>query len=424
MKRRDRAPRALARGRVIVATTIGLGLARCVELEDPEECVSQRAAVEQLRLNCDCDDPTGDDDDGAASDSGTSASPGHGYGDGDVDADGSTGQDDVGCGCDVAGPPERCAEVAAEYARLRASCKCDEPDPPEPAPACDLDTPVTLYLSPDDSNSMSSPVQAREAILGGGGAPTIRPWEFLNYYRFDYPAAAPGAVTISAELRALDVEGEYYLQIGVGSANVRDSERAPVNLTLVLDESGSMSGHAIEMLKESCVAIASQLRAGDIVSMVTWDTDNAVLLAAHEVSGPYDAALIERVEQIESGGGTDLNGGLTAGYELARAAFHRDRINRVVLVSDGGANVGVTDATLIGEASRDEDAEGIYMVGVGVGGAGYNDYLMDVVTDLGKGASVFIPDEAEAWKIFGERFVNTLDVAVRDVQVQLDLPPG
>ena len=64
------------------------------------------------------------------------------------------------------------------------------------------------------------------------------------------------------------------------------------------------------------------------------------------------------------------------------------------------------------------------MVGVGVGEAGYNDLLMDTVTDLGKGASVFIDSAAEAQKIFGEHFISTMAVAARDVQVQLDMPPG
>ncbi len=234
-----------------------------------------------------------------------------------------------------------------------------------------------------------------------------------------------GEVTLRAELRATDEEGEFHLQIGVGSESVSSESRAPISLTLVLDESGSMSGHPIAMLKESCRAIAARLREGDVVSVVTWDTDNAILLAGHEVEGPNDPQLLALVEDIEAGGGTDLHGGLVAGYGLARDAFDPERINRIVLMSDGGANVGVTDENLIGQEAEGENAEGIYMVGVGVGsGSAYNDQLMDVVTDLGKGASVFIPNEGEAWKVFGERFVNTVDVAVRDVQVQLDMPPG
>ncbi len=298
------------------------------------------------------------------------------------------------------------------------------------APACDDVTPVELFLSPDDSNSMSSPVQAREAVLsdwGGLYGVPIRPWEFLNYYSFDYPPAAAGEVAVTTEL-VPDPSGDpaqYLLQIAVSSPTVTDETRASMNLTLVLDTSGSMSGPPMDMLKESCRALASKLRAGDVVSMVTWNTDNAVILGAHQVSGPSDPTLLGAIDALEAGGGTDLNGGLTAGYDLATQYFDPNRINRLILISDGGANVGVTDEQVIAEHAGGNDEDGIYMVGVGVGTTEtYNDLLMDTVTDVGKGASVFIPSKDEAWKIFADRFISTLDVAARDVRVKLDLPPG
>ena len=295
-------------------------------------------------------------------------------------------------------------------------------------PVCDAETPVTLYLSPDDSNSMSSPVQVREAVFDGKGlwSAPIRAWEFFNYYTFDYPAAPEGTVVVTPELYRLadSPEGEYVLQIGVSSHFVSDEARPAMNITLVLDESGSMSGPPMEMQKEACRALAASLKEGDIVSMVGWDTVNAVKLAGYKVSGPNDPALLAKIEALKSGGGTDLNGGLKAGYELAQQTFDPTRINRVVLISDGGANAGVTDINLIAGAAGGQNSDGIYLVGVGVGGSGYNDALMDAVTDAGKGAAVFIPSKEEAWKIFGTDFVNTMAVAARDVQVQLDLPPG
>jgi Ca-activated chloride channel homolog len=198
-----------------------------------------------------------------------------------------------------------------------------------------------------------------------------------------------------------------------------------MNITLVLDESGSMSGEPIRMLEESCRAIAANLRPGDVISMVTWDTENAVILEGYEVSGPNDPQLMSAIDALEASGGTDLHGGLVAGYDLASQVYDPSRINRIVLISDGGANVGVTDEELITEKAGANDEDGIYMVGVGVGlGTRYNDALMDTVTDIGKGASVFITSEEEAWKVFGEDFVNTLAVSARDVQVQLDMPPG
>ena len=99
-------------------------------------------------------------------------------------------------------------------------------------------------------------------------------------------------------------------------------------------------------------------------------------------------------------------------------------VNRIVLVSDGGANAGVTEADIIANYAGNRDEDGIYMVGLGVGTAStYDPELMDV-TDVGRGASIYADSSAEVWKTMGTDFINTMDVAARDVQVRLDLPPG
>jgi Ca-activated chloride channel family protein len=299
-------------------------------------------------------------------------------------------------------------------------------------PLCNDVDDVVLYLSPDDSNSMSSPVQVRERVLkdgGGIGSIAIRPWEFMNYYSFDYPAAQVGSLALAAELQLLEgfspEQPHYELQLAVSSESMTDDERPPMNVTLVLDTSGSMAGESIDLLRHSCRAIAASLRAGDKVSMVEWNTDNTWTLAGYAVSGPNDAMLLDKIDALEANGGTDLNGGLTSGYELAQQVWDIDAINRLVLISDGGANVGVTAVDLIAENAEYGGSDGIYLVGVGVDmGGSYNDDLMDIVTDAGKGASVFITDQAEAWKVFNENFVNTMAIAARNVQVELTLPPG
>jgi len=150
-----------------------------------------------------------------------------------------------------------------------------------------------------------------------------------------------------------------------------------------------------------------------------------VLLAAHPVTGPGDPALLAAIATVDAAGGTDFHGGLVAGYDLATASRQPGRVSRVIMISDGGANAGETDIELIAAHAGAEDEDGIYLVGVGVGSADtYNDTLMDQVTDAGKGASIFVPDADEAWRMFDDRFLDTLLVAARDVQVRIDLPPG
>ena len=175
--------------------------------------------------------------------------------------------------------------------------------------------------------------------------------------------------------------------------------------------------------KAAVLALAGSLADGDIVNMVSWNTQNQVILDGYQVSGPNDATLLQAANALSSNGGTDLHSGLVAGYDLAMQHYGDKRLNRVVLISDGGANVGVTDEDLIAANSLDGDKEGIYLVGVGTGPADYyNDLLMDVVTDKGRGAYVYLDEPEEATAMFADRFDETMEVAARGVQVELTLP--
>jgi Ca-activated chloride channel homolog len=298
------------------------------------------------------------------------------------------------------------------------------PNDPMPTPACtelDSSKPLELYLSSDDSNSMASPVIARRMIRQSGSVPpayALRTYEFLNYYNVNYGNVPAGTLGVDAQLR-VNAAGEFELQIGV-QAPPREVRR-PMTLTFVLDTSGSMAGEPLELMREAVRATASQLVAGDVVSLVTWNTDRRVALSGHAVAGPNDPAVLNAVAQVAANGGTDLHGGLIAGYELAEAHNGLDRVNRIIVISDGQANVGVTDEELIGLKANSENKEGIYLVGVGVGD-GVNDTLMDTVTDAGNGAYVYLDSREEAWRMFGQRFVESVEVGARNVQVKARLP--
>jgi Ca-activated chloride channel family protein len=315
-----------------------------------------------------------------------------------------------------------------------------EEPPPPPAPdgpadagadagqvTCDQlnkDKPVILYLSADDSNSMASPVHVRELVgLGVPPYPTeVRTYEFLNYYNVAYPAADPGKLALYPELDATAVPGEFDFQIGVRSFDAVKPRR-PMTITFVLDTSGSMSGPSIERERAAVKAIAQSLAEGDIVNMVTWNTSNNVVMDGRVVTGPNDAQVLAVAEGLEASGGTDLHSGLVRGYELAEKHYGPTRLNRVILISDGGANVGITSGDLIGEKSKDADKEGIYLVGVGTGpGIGYADQLMDIVTDKGRGAYVYLDKPSEATDVFVNRFDEVMEVAARGVQIELTMP--
>jgi len=283
--------------------------------------------------------------------------------------------------------------------------------------------PITLYLSADDSNSMASPAIARRQIREGGGIPTrsyLRTYEFLNYYNVVYPLPEAGHVNVVPELRAGDEPGEMTLQIGVQAPAPPEQPKDRV-ITLVLDTSGSMGGRPMELERAAARAIAASLEEGDIVSMVEWNTTRTVPLEAYRVRGPSDPTLIAAIDRLTAGGGTNLAEGLRYGYEIAAAHYDPRKLNRVVLISDGQANVGVTSEVLIGMHADDAESDGIYLVGVGVGD-GVNDTLMDEVTDAGRGAYVYVDSAEEARHLFVDRFDEVMEVSLLEVRLELTLP--
>jgi Ca-activated chloride channel family protein len=288
---------------------------------------------------------------------------------------------------------------------------------------------IGYFMSADDSNSMASPAIAREE-LRAGLAPDpsrIRTYEFLNYYNalYDLPDASQGKLGVHVDMQRLpdgaDKLLRFQIQVGVQAFQV---PRVPLVLTYVIDTSGSLVGPGIERTRAALLAIGEKLQAGDIVNVVTWANQGNVLLENYVAQGGAadQDKLAEVVNGLVPGGGSDLHAGLLAGYKLAQQHFDTAKLNRVVLVSDGGANLGVTDRDAIAGAAAQAQDEGIYLVGIGVGPQkGYSDTLMNLVTDAGRGAYVYLDSTDEAKAVFKDRFDEIMNVAARDVSVEVDL---
>ncbi|MCP4868699.1 MAG: VWA domain-containing protein [Proteobacteria bacterium] len=286
----------------------------------------------------------------------------------------------------------------------------------------------TKFMSADDSNSQADAALVRQLLLDHGVvASSAKPWEFLNYYDFAYDRAEAGTVSIVPQMAEIpDEPGAYEMLIAVASPAMPAGDRPPMNLVFSLDTSCSMGGNGIDMLRASVAAITNSLQAGDVVSMVNWSNTPSVILDAHEVVGPGDPTLTDLADSLDNDGGTNLDAGLEAAYELAEANFAEGRTNRVVLISDGGANLGATSADLIAEHAIAGEGDSIYLVGIGTPNAlNYNHELMDELTDLGRGAYFYIDSAAEAEERFAaDRLPSAFELAALDVQLAVTLPPG
>ncbi len=295
---------------------------------------------------------------------------------------------------------------------------------------CDraIDEERTVYMSADDSNSQAQPALVRESLqneISIWGSP--RYYEFLNYYIFDFEPASAGTVRVVPQLRLVEgTEDTYTLLVGVVSETLNAEDRRPANLVFSVDTSGSMSGVPIERAQAVLHALSSQLHAGDTISMISWSDTQDVFLRSHVVDGPDDRDLKRAINRLDSGGSTDLAAGLALAYELAGEGSTAETLSRVVLISDGGANTGITEEEIIGNGAADETAEGIYLTAVGTADPGaYSGAFMDHISDLGKGAHIYVDSDAEAQAMFGtDRFLSNLEIAIRDVRLGITLPSG
>jgi len=293
-----------------------------------------------------------------------------------------------------------------------------------------------FQLSPDDSTSMASAqlIKAGFSNYYGYSAPQIRAHEVINYY--DPPAALrdeqhlatswtlPDGLFIGVDARRSDViNGELEaldLLVHAYAPATAVTERRPWNLHLCVDVSGSMGGDKIATVREALQLLVDALRPGDKLSLTTFTTDASIVFRTLEVSENLERIRAELCS-LQAQQSTNMIAGLALAYEEAQSAFDPAAINRVILFSDGNANVGDTDVATFAGLTRINQGEGIYLSGVGVG-MDYDIERMDALTDAGKGAHVFLPDATEVGVVFSNMVRKLVEVHSDGVSIEVELP--
>ncbi|MDX9720983.1 MAG: VWA domain-containing protein [Myxococcota bacterium] len=283
-----------------------------------------------------------------------------------------------------------------------------------------------FQLSPDDSTSMASAQLLKLEYFYGM---SLHTHEVINYY--DPPETMRNELARhwgSADDIFIGIDGERLdeqrmeLLIHVYAPQVLVQERRPWNLHLCVDVSGSMSGERIDFTKDALHRLVAAMRDGDQLSLSTFESNGHLVLPPTPVATGR-ATINAAINGLDAQGSTNMKAGLDIAYEQAKAAYDADMVNRVLLFSDGDANVGETDYATIAQLTRMNKLEGIYLSGVGVG----QDYAMgrmDALTDAGKGAHVFLPNADEVGVVFGPMLRKMIEVHADEIAVELQLPKG
>lgn len=198
--------------------------------------------------------------------------------------------------------------------------------------------------------------------------------------------------------------------------------RPPVNLALVIDRSGSMAGDKIAKAREAALEAVRRLAPDDIVALVVYDTTVQTLVPAQRVG---DGRRLEQaICGIEVAGNTALYGGVTRGAaEVRRNLEDRRFVNRVILLSDGLANVGPSSPEELGRLGASLMKEGISVTTIGLG-LGFNEDLMTRLAQRSDGNTYFVEDSRDLPRIFASELGDVLNVVARHVVIDIEFPAG
>jgi Ca-activated chloride channel homolog len=308
-----------------------------------------------------------------------------------------------------------------------------EPLPPldQPLPEPDVTVGINPWvLTADDRLSTFgfdvdtiAYTRVREAITQGGAVPPteVRVEEIINAFDYGYPTG-DGLFTVTADgATAPWARGDdTYRLMRVGIASAVPETRQPSDLVFVIDTSGSMASY-LPLVQDSLRVLVENLDGDDTVAIVEYGNSGRLLLPPTPVDD--QRAILSTIDELATGGSTNLEAGLVLGYDAAEEVAAAGRNTRVILLSDGIANVGVTDAGGILDRIADSAGNGVNLLTVGFGFQGFNDPLMEQLANQGDGFSVYMDRIEQAEEVFGERLTTTLQTIAVDARSQVDFNP-
>ena len=213
-----------------------------------------------------------------------------------------------------------------------------------------------------------------------------------------------------------------YLKVGLTGFDMPDrTDRTPVNLALVIDKSGSMQGQKIEQAKAAALAAIDRLDSNDIISVVAYSSGVEVLVPATKLSDKR--AVRKRINQLRAAGSTALFAGTSKGAAEVRKFLERERVNRIILLSDGLANVGPETPSALGSLGRSLGKEGIAVSTLGLG-LGYGEDLMTQLALQSDGNHAFIEHSRDIARILKYELGDVLSVVAQEVVVTIECGVG
>ena len=310
----------------------------------------------------------------------------------------------------------------------------------EPAPVIDRDRyedvePNTVKLvSEDPVSTFSVDVDTAayanvRRFLNDGVLPprdAVRIEEMINYFDYAYPetanAAAPFATHVSVTPSPWSTDRKL-MHVGLKGFDLKPTEQPPINLTLLVDVSGSMKADdKLPLARKALKLLVDQLDKDDRVSIVVYAGAAGAVL--DPTPGNESAKIAAALDNLSAGGSTAGGEGLRLAYSLAEQNLDPNAINRIMLLTDGDFNLGVTSDERLEDFVARKRESGIYLSVLGFGRGNYNDAMMQKIAQAGNGLANYIDTLNEARKVLSDDLSGSLFPIAKDVKIQVEFNPA
>ncbi len=310
-------------------------------------------------------------------------------------------------------PYTRQAPNTSEYSHIAETGFIDTVHEPLSTFAADVDT--------------ASYANAR-AMLTAGQLPQpdqVRVEEFLNYFRYDYPAPKAGEpFSVTTEIAPCPWNDKSRLfMVGLQAENIDASKLPASNLVFLIDVSGSMDeSNKLPLAQSAFRMVIESLRHEDTVSIVTYAGSDRVVLDG--ARGDEKEKIAGAIDSLFAYGSTDGASGIETAYRLAEKHFITGGNNRVVLATDGDLNVGVTSEGELTRLIEEKKLGGVFLSVMGFGEGNYKDNKLEALADHGNGNYSYIDSLLEAKKVLVEELGATFFTVCKDVKLQVEFNPA